>query len=59
MNFCEKTLCGYSSENVIENYVSENWKDVDCKKCLEMKESYKAGVEADEKIIVEQMGDMI
>jgi len=31
--FCEKTLCGYTSDAVTES-TSDDWADVDCKKCL-------------------------
>ena len=56
---CEKTVCGYDSENVTENYTYENWDLVTCKKCLKVKDEVIASQLEDEEFIVYQMGDMV
>ncbi len=55
---CEETICGCIGENILENYTSEDWRDVTCQKCLNLKDKVIAGQEEDEKAIVQQMGEM-
>jgi hypothetical protein len=53
---CDRTACGYDGEIPTENATS-NWEEVDCKKCLKMKDKIIAGEQEDEKHIIAQMGD--
>lgn len=55
---CEETICGYSGEKVLEEYTSDDWDEVTCKKCLRLKDAVIEGQKADEEIIVQQMGEM-
>lgn len=57
LSCCVKTLCGCHGEWSCENAV-DDWDQVSCKKCLKLKKPYKIGCKLDEKIIVEQMGEM-
>ena len=56
---CEKTICGLDSENVNEDFTTDNWKYVSCKKCLRLKDAVIKGEKLDEEAIVKQMGDMV
>lgn len=54
---CDETLCGCTGEIPTENSTND-WREVDCKKCLRLKNRYEDGIKEDEKYIVKQMGDM-
>jgi hypothetical protein len=54
----DTTVCGCESEEVLEEYTTDNWKDVTCKKCLKLKDKVIANEKRDEEIIVKQMGEM-
>jgi len=54
----DETICGCTGEEVLENYTTDNWKTVTCKKCLRLKDSVIRGQKEDEKAIIKQMGEM-
>ncbi len=54
----DKTICGCVGEEVLENYTTDNWKDVTCKKCLKLKDKVIKAHEEDEKECIKQMGEM-
>jgi len=54
---CEETVCGCTGEVPCEN-ATDDWDEVTCKKCLRLRGAVERGVEANEKALVDQMGDM-
>jgi hypothetical protein len=57
LNICDETLCGLTGEEPTVN-ATNNWNEVDCKKCLKLRGRYELGLKADEEAIVHQMGEM-
>jgi len=58
LDCCEETLCGYPVGDSLEEYVTDCWNDISCKRCLRLKDAVVKGQEADEQAIIAQMGDM-
>lgn len=58
IDICERTVCGCTGEKATDN-ATMDWSIVNCKNCLKLKQRVIDGMEADDKEIARQMGDMV
>lgn len=56
--YTDMTICGLDNENVIENFVTDKWSLVTCKKCLKLRDTVNKQLKEEEKLICKEMGDM-